>query len=144
MYLPYFMINIHNNVLYRVRVYRWKHTRNILLVIHLSPSTLFQWGIRTLRGRIHVRFEVSSGEYKNIVYFEVTTYSSFDWHQRFAEVQFNPRSVRVGFLWTKWHLDRVFFKYIGFPFSVIPPMVHAHSFNYHRHCIILAKESVAK
>ena len=38
--------------------------------------------------------------------------------------------------WTKWHWHRFLFEYLFTTVSIIPPLLHTHSFIYHPRCIM--------
>ena len=49
---------------------------------------------------------------------------------------FNSRSIHVGLWWREWKLDLCALSTSVSPVSIIPPMLHTHSFIYHRHSIM--------
>ena len=52
--------------------------------------------------------------------------------------------AQAGSYWPLIVYARVFSKYLGFPVSVIPPMLHIQSLIYHQHYITSAIDSVIK
>ena len=58
----------------------------------------------------------------------------------------SPRSVRVGYVVVKVALGQIVLRMIPSPppGSIVPPMLHTHSFTYHRHYNISAIGNVVK
>ena len=53
---------------------------------------------------------------------------------------FHPRPIHVDLWWTKYHYNRFSFPVLQFsPVSIIPPMLHTHSFTYHPHYMFLSQ-----
>ena len=48
---------------------------------------------------------------------------------------FNSRSIHVVLWWREWNFDVCSLSISVSPVTVTPPMLHTHSFIYHRHCI---------